>query len=126
MKAFEIRIVVTGVLFLLSALSGTIVRLFGRPLNTPVFTVHKLLALSFAVFVVLLVHLLLKSFEGGPWMITLIVLSGVLLLMLLVSGGVLSFDKLASDGLKVIHRVTPLILAFSLVVMIYFQLRARG
>ncbi len=123
MEALETRVIVTGILFLLSAASGTAVRLFGRPLNNAVFTVHKLLALGFAVFSALLVHMLLKNYASNAFVIILTVLSGALLLILLVTGGVLSFDKLASDRLKVIHKAMPVLLVVSLIVMIYVQVR---
>ena len=48
MRQFEIRIIITGSLFLLAVALGYIVRAMGRPLNIMISTFHKLVSFASA------------------------------------------------------------------------------
>ena len=74
MQAFEQRAVITGILLLLAAVSGVVTSSMGRPLNVPVSTAHKLLAIGAVVFAVLLVVDVQKAVGLGTPLVALLIL----------------------------------------------------
>lgn len=125
MKILEIRMAITGILLLLTVISGVIVSALGRPLNAVVFAIHKLLALSSVVFAVIVVYALQKDVKIGAPVIILIGITGLLFLSLFISGAFLSFEKPAKLVWLTIHRVAPLLTAVSAVLSVYLQLWAK-
>ncbi len=103
------RITITAILFLISAGSGFWLHAVGRPLNTPVFTIHKLTALAMIVLAVMYTLELLKTADASAGLIVLTVLAGVAVLILLVTGGLLSFDNLVNPPLFYFHNVGALL-----------------
>ena len=125
MNVLEIRIAVTGILLVLTAISGIIVSALGRPLNTVAFTIHKLIAVSSAVLAVIVVCTLLKNVKIGAPAIVLIIITGLLFLSLFVSGAFLSFEKPVNVVLLAIHKAAPLLTVVSAVLLAYLQLRTK-
>ena len=107
MTALDSRAVLTGVLLLCAALTGVLTGALGRPLNVAASSVHKLFSLASAVFCVLLALDVVKARAGGTGMVVLAFAAGALLLGLLVTGGLLSFDTFASRPLRGVHAVLP-------------------
>ena len=60
--ASESRIVAAGVVFLLTLISGVWLSSGDRPLNVPIFTAHKLIALVATV----LIGLMIYNLRGSP------------------------------------------------------------
>jgi hypothetical protein len=123
MQAFEQRAVVTGILLLLAAISGVVTSSMGRPLNVPVSTAHKLLAISAVVFAVLLVIDVQKAVGLGAPLVALIILTGLLLLGVFATGALLSFEKLVSVPLRAVHAATPFLAMAGVVVLAYMRVR---
>lgn len=123
MTTLELNMAATGTLLLLSVFSGTALRLFGRPLHKLIFAVHKLLAVGFTVMAVILVRLYLIE-DANATLIFLAIAAALILLILLVSGGLLSFDKRATEGLKASHRLASLTIVLLLIVLSYLVFKA--
>ncbi len=121
MNILETRIAIAGILLVLTAISGIVVSALGRPLNTAAFTIHKLLALSSAVFAVIVVVALLKKVQIAAPAMGLIILTGLLFLSLFVSGAFLSFDKPMNTVLLSIHKAAPLLIVVTAVLLAYLQ-----
>ncbi|MEW5815012.1 MAG: hypothetical protein AB1798_06410 [Spirochaetota bacterium] len=125
MNVLGIRIAVTGMLLVLTVISGIIVSALGRPLNTIAFSIHKLMALSSAVLTVMVVWTLLKNVRIGAPVAGLIVIIGLFLLSLFVSGAFLSLEKPVNVVLLAIHKVAPIPMVVSSVLLAYLQLRTK-
>jgi len=125
MRVLEVRMAVTGILLLSTIVSGIIVSALGRPLNTLVFTIHKLLALASFVLVVIVVYALQRNYKIGGPVVFLIIITGLLLLALFLSGAFLSFEKPAHAVWLAIHRVAPLLTVVSAALAVYLQLRTK-
>jgi hypothetical protein len=125
MNVLGIRLAVMGMLLVLSVISGIIVSSLGRPLNTIAFSIHKLIALSSAVLAVMVVRTLLQNVSIGAPAAGLIVITGLLLLSLFVSGAFLSLEKPAKVVLLGIHKAAPILVVVLTVLLAYLQLRAE-
>jgi hypothetical protein len=106
-KPVDMRILSAGMLFVLIIASGMWTTRLGRPLNTAVFTVHKLIALACLVLMIIIV----RSLSGGAALnalsIALISFTFLSFLIMFATGAVLSFEKPAPAAVLLIHRIVP-------------------
>jgi hypothetical protein len=59
--SINLKIILAGVLFILSIIIGIVLSRLGRPLNPMVSAIHKLLALASLVFLVIVIYSLFKT-----------------------------------------------------------------
>lgn len=115
------KIIYCGLGFVLTLISGVVLSNFGRPLNSAIFGVHKIIAVGTIILLGMNIRTLYRLVDVQTLNQILIVVTGLLLLALVVSGALLSFDKLAVPAVLRIHQVLPLLtLAFS--VLTVYQL----
>ncbi len=125
MKTLEVRIIINVILVLVTIISGIWLSRLGRPLNTPLFTVHKIIALLTIILTVIIVYQLQKNIELSNIELTLIIVSAIFFLLAFVSGALLSFDKFAVGIIRMIHKVTPLLLVISTGLTVYLLAKGR-
>lgn len=108
------KIIYAGIGFLLTLISGVALSRVGRPLNSAIFTIHKLIAVGTIILIGLNIRDLYQVVNLHALHPALIVITGLLFLALVVSGALLSFDKLVMPATLRIHQIGPLLaLAFS-------------
>ncbi|HRU39870.1 MAG TPA: hypothetical protein P5511_08340 [Candidatus Goldiibacteriota bacterium] len=100
-------------LFALILLSGFWVARLGRPLNTAVFTVHKLLALACLVMFVVVIRAASVSSSMGFMAIALTALTFALFASMFATGVFLSLERPAPGFVLLLHRVVPVIMIAS-------------
>jgi len=113
------RLIAPEIVFLLTVASGVWLSKFGKPLNTVIFTLHKLIALAAAVFTGLAIYTLLQNAGIPFFVVAWMVIAGVCVLALFGTGALMSLDKPVNDLLLTIHKVASFLVAFSMVVTIY-------
>lgn len=119
MGTIALRMVLTGLLFLFTIVFGVWLSNSGKPLNTLIFTIHKLTALAAVVFTVIMIHNLLKNVEAKVIILTLIVVVGLSALALFISGVLLSLGKPVNNIVLTIHRIMTIVTVISTAVTIY-------
>ena len=108
------KVIYAGVGFLLTLISGVVLSKMGRPLNSAVFGAHKIIAVGTIVLIGLNIRDLAQVVGLQAVHPALIWGTGLLLLALVVSGSLLSFDKLVLPITLRVHQIVPLLaLAFS-------------
>lgn len=108
------KIAYAGIGFLLTLVSGIVLSKLGRPLNSAVFGAHKIIAVGTIVLIGLNIRDLLHIVGLQAVSPALIWGTGLLLLALVVSGSLLSFEKLVVPITLRVHQIVPLLaLAFS-------------
>jgi len=109
LKTEELKIVIAGILFIVSIISGLILNRGGLPRKVIMFTIHKLASIA-AVILVFIAYLnLQKIFETGNIGQGFVIASGILLLLAVVSGAWLSIDKQINRIILLTHKVTSLL-----------------
>ena len=103
----DTKLVIAAGLYVLTIIFGIWVAKLGRPLNTAVFTVHKLAALAAIVFTVIVFQGMIKNSGIRFIAFCLAALAGAALLALFVTGAFLSFEKPHPEFLLQIHRLAP-------------------
>lgn len=108
------KVMYGGLGFVLALISGLVLSKSGRPLNSAFFTVHKLIAVGTVILIGVSVRDLAKAVDMQTLIPVMIALTGLLFLALVVSGALLSFDKLAILPVLRVHQIMPLLaLVFS-------------
>ena len=108
------KVAYAGIGFLLTLISGVVLSKMGRPLNSAVFGAHKIIAVGTIVLIGLNIRDLARVVGLQAVHPELIWGTGLLLLALVVSGSLLSFDKLVLPLTLRVHQIVPLLaLAFS-------------
>jgi hypothetical protein len=119
------KILYSGLGFVLIIVSGMLLSRFGRPLNSAIFTVHKLIAVGSIILFALGLINFFKDVDVRALYLATVAIAGLLILGLVVSGALLSFDKLAVPAVLRVHQLLPLLaLAFS-TISVYLLVSSR-
>ena len=109
---------ICGLLVLLTLVSGVWLSHSGKPFNSMIFTIHKLLALATVIIIGVNVYHLFRAIDGNTLVaLSVIAVSGLLFLTLFISGallslipaGLLSLEKPIPEIILKIHQVAPLL-----------------
>ena len=109
---------ICGLLVLLTLVSGVWLSHSGKPFNSMIFTIHKLLALATVIIIGVNVYHLFRAIDGNTLVaLSVIAVSGLLFLTLFISGallslipaGLLSLEKPLPEIILKIHQVAPLL-----------------
>jgi len=120
MKAIETRLILALCLFLFTIFSGIWLSKTGRPLNSGIFTLHKLLALAGTFLIVVSAYQLQKGLEINQLKIIFFVFSALFFLMAFITGALLSFDKTTNEVILIIHKIASFGIIISAGLIIYF------
>jgi hypothetical protein len=122
------KLIVAGILFLFTLISGVILHHSSRPLSIGLVTVHKLIAVGTAVLVGMVVNQLYKSVDGKVLSeIGLMVISALLLLALIATGAFLTREEMQlPDFVLNIHKVAPVLALISSSLTIFLLSRRQS
>jgi hypothetical protein len=134
MKTPALIIAVAGLLFLLTLIFGLSLssnlrhndpRASGKPLAGALPTFHKLAALATVITLAFMIRNIHRGaeFTGVEW--TSVIITGLLFLLMFVTGTLLSLDKAANHVLQMVHKVVAIFAAISTFGAIYLLARAR-
>lgn len=120
MEIFSPLIIAGLILFILTILSGFWLGKLGRPLNVILFNIHKISALTAIVLMILGFVRLLKSGTIATQLQIVFIISGISLLLTLVTGGLLSFDKFDKKFFALVHRFSSFLVLVLTATGLYF------
>jgi len=118
----ESRFAGAGLFFLLIFLSGIWLSRSGRPLSGVLLTIHKLISLAAAVFLVVTVYQMNQVATLSGMELIVLVVTGLLFLGTGIIGGVLSTDKPLTGAMLRLHQIGPILTVLSTAVTLYFLL----
>jgi hypothetical protein len=109
MSPDQIRIVGVGSLYLLIFVSGIRLSRAGKPYSTALLTVHKLISLAAAALLVMAMVRAHQTagLDADEWIAGLV--TGLLFVGTIASGGLLSVDKAMPAAIRTAHRITPVL-----------------
>jgi hypothetical protein len=115
-----------GTSFLLTLASGVWLSHLGKPYNAAVFNVHKLIALGAVVATALQTYRAVQGASRPALAIALILLAGLCVVALFVTGALMSLGKPAHDRLLTLHRVAPLVGVSAMAAVIFMISSGSG
>jgi len=118
LTAVTSRMIWTGALFIFVFLSGFWLYRSGRPINTVVLTIHKLIALGALILIGLTIYQVnqVAALSITVWIAT--VITGMLFVMTIITGGLLSLEKPVT-AVAIIHKIGPLLTVAGTIVTLY-------
>ena len=128
------KIAVTGLLFLITLLSGiwssrnlrlSDPRPCGKPLTGADSAVHKLIALATGIIAGLTIRSLHRGIEFSSIEFTAVIVAGLLFVLMVVSGSLLSLGKARNKGIVALHNVGSVLTLVATAGAIYLLTRGR-
>jgi hypothetical protein len=113
------KFITPGIIFFLTLAFGVWLSKIGKPLNTVIFTTHKLIALAAVIFTGITIYSLIKNVQIHLFVIALITGVGLCVLALFTTGALLSLDIPIQKITLIVHRVAPLVAVICMAIMIY-------
>jgi hypothetical protein len=107
MNAPLLRIVAVGLLLIFIFASGVALSRTGRPINTALLTVHKLIVVGTVVFLGVIAHRANQAAPLSAVELAVVVVTAVLFLAMIASGGMLSVEKPAPAVVLRLHQIVP-------------------
>jgi hypothetical protein len=122
MSTVQLRVVGAGISFLFIFLSGIWLSRSGKPFNSVVLTIHKLVSLAAAVLLIVTIYKTSQVATLGATGLFAGVVTGLLFLGTGIAGGLLSTDKPVPAAISWMHRITPFLTVLSTAVTQYLLL----
>jgi hypothetical protein len=119
MGTIQFRIVGAGLFFLLIFLSGFWLRRSGKPYNTIIFSIHKIIGLTAGVYLIMTVYQIHQPASLNPVEITAIIVSVLFFSGTVAAGGLLSIDKPMPAAISMMHKLSPYLTVLSTMVTLY-------
>ena len=104
------------------SLSGLWLSVSGRPLNSLIFTAHKLLGLGTAILLVVMIYHTHQQSGLSTPQLAFSALTGVLFLSTVIAGSFLSFERPTPAIVLWLHQVVPALTAVSAFSTVYLLL----
>jgi hypothetical protein len=126
MSTNQLRVLGTGLFFLLILFSGYWLSRSGKPYSTIVFNIHKLVAVAAVVLLGITVYRIHRAGALSAIELLATIVTGLFFLGTMVTGGLLSIpiDKAMPAIVRKLHQVMPYLTVLSTAVTLYF-LRGR-
>lgn len=116
----KITILLAGLCFILIFLTGFWVRSDGKPYNTLILTIHKLISLAAGIVLGISLYRLNQAAGLNSAASTAVVVTGVLFVLTVLSGGIWSIEKELPAVVLRLHQVSPFFTALSTGAMLVF------
>jgi hypothetical protein len=116
------KILITGAFFVFILASGFWLSRLGRPINTIVLTIHKLISVAAVVYLVINVYRINQVTPLTTLEIVACAVAILLFLVMIATGGLLSVEKEMPAFVHTIHRVTPYLVILSTATALYLLL----
>lgn len=125
MSTTEVRVVGVGLAFLLILVSGILLSRSGKPYNTALITVHKLVGLAAGVLLAMILAQAHRAAPLGPLEIATIAVTVLLFVGTVAAGAFLSIDKQMPPFVRRLHQVLPVLAALATAGTLYLLLSGR-
>lgn len=121
------RIIICGLLFLLTLASGVWVSHSGKPVNIVIFTIHKLMALATVIVVATIVYNVHRETPIKALIeLATIAVTVLLVIALFITGALLSRNSPMPAAILRIHQIAPLLALVSSTATTYLLVSGKA
>ena len=121
------RIMICGLLFLFTLASGVWVSHSGKPINVPIFTIHKLIALATVIVIATTVYNMHRAMHIKELIeLATIAVTALLFIALFITGTLLSRNSPMPAAILRIHQVVPLLALVSSTITTYLLVTSKA
>jgi hypothetical protein len=122
MLSTSLKLIISGASFLVIFIAGFILHNSGKPYNTALFTLHKLVSIAVVIFLVSTVIKIHRVTPLTSLQIITLVITALLFLATVATGGMLSVDKVWPPVVSTIHKILPFLTLLSTSASLYLLL----
>lgn len=108
-----LKLILNGLVFILTIASGVWLSKLGKPYNSQIFNLHKLIALGFIIYTFVIGKNMIKSIDINGLMWLLIIVSIIFVIALITTGGILSIKDKAKNLWILAHTISSIFLFVS-------------
>ncbi len=119
MNVVQSRIPLMGLLYVFIVLSGFWVGSSGKPYNTAIFSIHKLIALATVAILAVTIYQSRASIVFTTVLWGALIVTGLLVSGMFVTGALLSIIQPTNIVVLSLHRVIPVLLVISAMAVTY-------
>ena len=119
MSTIRIRIILIASLFLLVIITGFVLRRIDKPYPALMLNVHKFLSLGALVLVIVTLSPLMDKSTLNLLDIIVLSLTGLFYLGALISGGLMDYFDTVYKTLKILHKISPVLVISGLIYIFY-------
>lgn len=125
MNNLTIKIGILTLSFLLIILSGVWLAKTGRPLNSKIFAVHKIISVLTIVLGSIYICKMTKSFGLSHQVVICIVLTIAFFIIEIITGAILSFEKPINSIVLYLHKIIPALISIFSGLTVYLSSSQR-
>jgi hypothetical protein len=125
MNPLQLRFVSAGLFFLLILPSGLWLSHSGKPYGMFIFTAHKLIGFGLFVFLAINVYQVNQAAPLSALELTACLVAASFFLATIVTGGLVSIDKVMPTTVSLMHKLFPYLTVLSTVASLYLLLRQK-
>ena len=114
-----------GLFFILVFLSGYRLRQTGKPYGTITLTIHKIIGLVVIIFIFIIISKLSQAVRIGTVELIAYIVSGLIFLSTIITGGLMSLNKEMPSIILIMHRVLSYLTVISTVIVLYIFLNLK-
>lgn len=118
-QTLSLKLISSIVLVILTIGMGIVLHRTGKPYSIGYFTIHKISTIAFLVLLFSLTKNYLKGSDTTTMLVFAIIIGAISLLALIISGGMMSLDKMMDLSLPV-HRVSTFVFVISLIWSLFY------
>jgi len=122
MSNTQLRVLGTGLLYLVIFLSGVRLTRSGKPYNAVILTIHKLISVVAAVYLATVVFQIGEVAGVGMIGWIAVAVTGVPYLITIITGGLVSTDKPMPPVVLTVHRIMPFLTLLCTALTTFFLL----
>ncbi|MBN1537718.1 MAG: hypothetical protein JW908_13355 [Anaerolineales bacterium] len=128
MEAITTKLIIAGILFLLTLVSGVIVSHSSRPYSIGLVTIHKLIAMGTVILIGMIINQLWKTADGKAIIeISVIIITGILFITLIATGALLTREEMQLPEIVIkIHKISPLLAMASSAVSVFLLVNGKS
>lgn len=119
MNNYTLKIGFNILLFLLVILSGIFLSKNGRPLNSTIFTIHKIVSITAIIYCSIFIVNSLKVVNLNHQITVCIILSTLFVVLEIVTGAILCFETTINSTLKILHKIMPALIFIFVGITLY-------
>lgn len=101
----ELKIAINAILLVITIIAGLFMHKMGKPYNNIVFSIHKFATIGFVVFLAFLLFNYSKTYDIELYPSIFAAMAALSVLVLMISGALLSLDKFF-DRMLLVHRIS--------------------
>jgi hypothetical protein len=122
MTTFQVKLIETGVFFLLMFFSGFWLNRAGKPYPGGKFNLHKFIGLGTGAFLIVMVYRANQAAPLTAVQVTVVAITALLFILNVIAGGLVSLSKPMPGAVKLVHKVFPYLCAIAAGVTVFFVL----